>query len=86
MQTNQRKFGFKFIDFEELYQRDGGRCKICGNLVKRGEVVFDHIIPKGALKDYIWDPLASNPINAQIAHRLCNASRGMTGSAQIRLF
>ncbi len=57
------------VDFEEIYQRDNGLCKICGQLVERSKATLDHIIPlsKGGTHE---------PSNVQIAHGPCNSSKG----------
>ena len=72
------------INVPRLYERDGGRCWICGemtNLEDRiiredGTVIcgndypsIDHIIPISRGGNNVWD-------NVRLAHRKCNSSRG----------
>lgn len=52
-----------------LYERDEGRCGICGEPVGRDDFQVDHIVPisRGGEHSYA---------NTQIAHRFCNQSKG----------
>lgn len=57
------------IDPDEVWNRAGGVCQICGEPVERRKATIDHIIP-----------LAGNgthePANAQLAHGPCNSRKG----------
>lgn len=67
------------VDLDVLYQRDGGRCGICGRIVLRKLASVDHIVPLalGGKHGYV---------NVQLAHRLCNYKRSHRGPAQMRLW
>jgi hypothetical protein len=66
------------IDMRVLFERDGGRCGICGKKVEKAVASVDHILPisKGGLHSYA---------NVRLAHQLCNYRRGNRGAAQLRL-
>jgi len=66
------------IDRDVIYDRDGGKCQICGKHVKRSEMSIDHIIPIV----YGGPHLMSN---VRLAHIRCNKVRGHRGAAQMRL-
>lgn len=71
------------ITLDKLYDRDGGRCQLCGQMCNWNDYVIrdgikivgnmypskDHIIPisKGGVES--WN-------NVQLAHRGCNSSKG----------
>jgi len=61
---------------EQIYERDGWRCKLCTKKLKR-DVVVPH--PLAPTVDHII-PLAQGgthePVNAQAAHFLCNSRKG----------
>jgi len=66
------------VSFEDIWQRDGGRCGICGGAVERDKVVLDHILPLACGGTH-------EPSNVRIAHHACNNRRLHLGSAQLRL-
>lgn len=74
------------ITWQELGERDGWRCHLCGlKVLKRGGTAkqpkgatVDHIVPIADHGTHTWD-------NVALAHRLCNLSRGAGGEAQLRL-
>lgn len=63
----------------DIYDRDGGRCHLCGKTVSRADFHIDHLIPvsKGGL---------TVPENLAVAHARCNQERGAGRlPAQLRL-
>jgi 5-methylcytosine-specific restriction endonuclease McrA len=64
----KRKVTIGKVDLNAVIRRDGWICHICGGLVLREELSFDHIIPlaKGGMH--------SND-NLAVAHRKCNTSK-----------
>lgn len=66
------------VDTTELYERDGGRCGICGYKVELEAVSIDHIIPIAAGGAHSYS-------NTRITHLACNLKRKHLGAAQIRL-
>jgi 5-methylcytosine-specific restriction endonuclease McrA len=67
--TRKRNAFVASVDFDEIYKRDKGLCRICGNPVDRMKATLDHIVPlaRGGTHE---------PINVQIAHGKCNSSKG----------
>lgn len=70
---------------EEIADRDGWRCQICGRRIGRTlnfphprSLSIDHIIPIGRGGDDV-------KINVQAVHFRCNASKGPRGVDQLRL-
>lgn len=61
-----------------IYDRDGGRCHVCGKHVKRTAATLDHLVPIscGGLHAS-W--------NVRLAHQSCNSKRHNTGPAQLLL-
>lgn len=66
------------IDRDLLYQRDGGKCGLCGRKVAKRDLSLDHIIPIMAGGPHTY-------ANVQLAHTNCNKRRGHRGPAQMRL-
>lgn len=62
-------------DTEPIYQRDKGRCWICGKKVERKNLSMDHLIPVS------FDG-PTEPHNLKVAHRRCNSKRGNRTPAQ----
>jgi 5-methylcytosine-specific restriction endonuclease McrA len=56
-------------DRRTIYQRDGGRCHICGETVDPDRFHLDHLVP-------IADGGADAPENVAVAHPRCNLRRG----------
>lgn len=61
------------VSFKDIYQRDGGTCKICGLPVAYDKTpkevwaaTIDHIVP-------LSQGGVHHPDNCQLAHRLCNS-------------
>lgn len=79
------------ISLKRLYDRDGGKCGICGKKVdwslqrsgKQGPhpmcATRDHIIPVSCGGAHTWN-------NVRLAHMTCNIVRGTGGNAQTLLF
>lgn len=73
------------IELSDLYQRDGGKCQLCGKVVDMNaknlsrKPTIDHIIPlsKGGLHE--WS-------NVQLAHLGCNSRKQAKAGSQLRLF
>jgi 5-methylcytosine-specific restriction endonuclease McrA len=68
--------------FSEIAERDGWRCHLCGDRVKRGlawphpqSASLDHVIPlsRGGLHD---------PVNVRLAHLVCNVAKGNRGAGE----
>ena len=58
---------------QQVYERDNGRCQLCGNPVRVEDMHLDHIIPQslGGSDDYA---------NMQVACPACNCSKGNHGN------
>jgi len=56
------------IDRFSLYERDGGRCHVCGKIVPRDKLELDHLIPLAKGGPHL-------ATNLRVAHRSCNARR-----------
>lgn len=70
---------------DDIFERDGWRCQICGRKVRR-DVSYQH--PTAATVDHIVSLAnggADTPINVQTAHRSCNTSKNASGPGQLRL-
>lgn len=67
------------IDRAYVYERDGGKCHLCGKKAPRSRFHLDHLVPLSRGGSHTHD-------NLSVAHPYCNASRG-TGRlpAQLRL-
>lgn len=64
---------------DEIYERDGRRCHLCGKKVKRSEATMDHIVPAS-----LGGP--HTRANVALAHRSCNASKGnRVANEQLRI-
>ena len=62
-----------------LYERDKGKCGICGGAVAHGQASTDHIVPISMGGSHTW-------ANVQLAHTNCNRRRGAARlPAQMRL-
>lgn len=66
------------VDRWAVYERDGGRCHLCGETVARDDFSLDHLVPLSAGGEHSMRNVAT-------AHLLCNARRGVGGTAQLRL-
>lgn len=53
----------------EIFERDGWRCWICGEVVAEEDASIDHVVP-------IAQGGADAPDNIRTAHRDCNSRRG----------
>ena len=67
------------IDRLALYERDGGRCHLCGKHVPRAKFTLDHLIP-------LAHGGSHTALNLAVAHGYCNQQRsdGLI-PAQLRL-
>lgn len=57
------------IDRLQIYERDGGKCHICGGTVSRTKFHLDHLIPVVHGGGYVRE-------NLRVAHPACNIGRG----------
>lgn len=73
------------VRLEEIAERDGFRCHLCGRHVDMARMSpdslspsLDHLVPisTGGVHD---------PSNVALAHRGCNSRRGANGAVQLRL-
>jgi hypothetical protein len=55
----------QLVDYNLIWQRDGGICHICGDLVAPDDVHFDHVIPLSKGGSHTYD-------NIKVAHSVCN--------------
>ena len=63
---------------EGIYNRDEGRCGICGKRVPFNQMTLDHIVPRSKGGKNTRE-------NLRLAHMMCNAIRRDVGPAQTRL-
>jgi endogenous inhibitor of DNA gyrase (YacG/DUF329 family) len=84
--ARKKKQFIEEVSLAYIYERDGGRCKICGKKVDIKKLA-PH--PKSATLDHII-PLAEGGLhekkNVQLAHFICNSRKGTGGTDQLRLF
>lgn len=64
---------------EEIYERDAGRCHVCGRKVNRNHWHLDHLVPLSLGGEH-------SRRNVAVACPTCNLSRYVSGPAQPRLF
>ena len=57
------------VPLSTVYRRDGGRCHLCGDRVRRAEASRDHIVPRSRGGPTTWTNIA-------LAHRTCTSLRG----------
>lgn len=57
------------VDRQAVYERDGGKCHICGGVVSRDDFNLDHLIPLSRGGEHSYQ-------NVALAHPRCNFSRG----------
>jgi 5-methylcytosine-specific restriction endonuclease McrA len=57
------------IDPRAIYERDGGKCHICGKRVAKKDISIDHLIPVSHGGDHV-------ALNVRLAHLRCNIKRG----------
>jgi hypothetical protein len=62
----------------EIYERDGGRCHICGKKVDPNNWHLDHLIPLSLGGEH-------SKRNVAVAHPYCNLRRNNRGPAQLRI-
>lgn len=79
------RLGKPELTVQEVGDRDGWRCHICGRLVRsrvyRGrkmDPTIDHLIPYSADGSH-------DAVNLALAHLTCNSTRNSRGQAQLRL-
>jgi len=77
--------GHQHVNARAVFERDGWRCRLCGELVDRTKQAphprspsVDHIVPlaKGGAHTYA---------NVQCAHFGCNSKKGARDGGQLRL-
>ena len=61
-----------------VWERDGGRCHICGRKADPRSWHLDHIIPLSRGGEHSYR-------NVAVSHPTCNLRRGTSGPAQLRL-
>ncbi len=69
---------FVAISHQQIYDRDHGRCQICGLPVERSKMSLDHILPVAYGGAHV-------PENVRLTHLKCNQRRSHRGTAQLRL-
>lgn len=76
-----RKMGATTETFsrEEIWQRDGGVCHICGKLCDPGNWHMDHIVP-------LSDGGEHSRRNVSVSHPRCNQSKNRYGPGQLRMW
>lgn len=62
----------------DIWERDGGRCHICGKKCDPKDWHLDHLVPLSRGGDHTRR-------NVAVAHPFCNISRSNRGPAQLRL-
>lgn len=70
--------GRENISREAVFERDGGRCHICGDLVEQSNWHLDHLVPVVLGGQHTM-------LNVAVSHPQCNIRRGARGPAQLRL-
>lgn len=77
-----RKLGALVVDDRvfraRVWERDGGRCHICGKKADPKKWHMDHIVPLVAGGEHSYR-------NVSVSHPICNLRKGKTGPAQLRL-
>jgi 5-methylcytosine-specific restriction endonuclease McrA len=77
--------GYERFSSEDIFERDGWRCHICGKRVHPSRFKRD---PEGPSLDHLI-PLADggshSQANCRLAHLRCNAARGRRGDVQLIL-
>jgi 5-methylcytosine-specific restriction endonuclease McrA len=61
---------FEKIDRLAIYERDGGKCHICGKRVAKKDMSLDHLTPIARGGDHV-------KLNVRLAHLSCNVKRGV---------
>lgn len=67
------------ISRQEIYERDGGKCHLCGKKCNPSKWHLDHIIPLSLGGEHTKQ-------NVAVACPRCNESKGNRGHSQLRLF
>jgi len=71
--TADRRVRLTEQEKREMIRRQGNECPICGEqLFIHDEIEVDHVVPLGAQG-------ADDHENLQVAHKLCNRKKGVTG-------
>ena len=72
------KWGVRAVDIklEDIAERDGRICYLCGKEVSVHEASFEHVIP-------LCDGGTHTPDNVRLAHRLCNSRKGSGSLSEI---
>lgn len=63
----------------EIWDRDGGRCHICGRRCDANDWHLDHIVPLARGGEH-------SRRNVAVAHPFCNMSKNVSGHGQTRLW
>lgn len=74
------KWGVRAVDirFEDIAERDGQLCYLCGKEVSVHEASFEHVVP-------LCEGGSHTPENVRLAHRLCNSRKGSRRLSEIDL-
>ena len=67
--ARKKNNGVERIDVTAVYERDGGRCHICGESVPFEAMSLDHVIPFARGGGHLFD-------NVRVSHLLCNIRKG----------
>lgn len=59
----------ELINRVSIYERDGGRCHLCGRFVSRKKFTLDHLVPLVLGGDH-------TAANVKVAHGVCNSRKG----------
>lgn len=66
------------ISRSKVWERDGGRCHICGRKADPNNWHLEHIVPLSRGGEHSMR-------NVAVSHPACNLRKGVTGPAQLRL-
>ncbi len=73
-----RKMGAEVVEKIDrllIYERDGGRCHLCGKFTAKSAFTLDHLIPLALGGNHTY-------LNLKVAHRSCNSRKGARFSSE----
>lgn len=76
--ARRRSLPVEMYSRQQVWERDGGRCHLCGKPCDPTDWHLDHLVP-------IADGGADRLDNVAVAHPTCNLRRNRYGPAQLRL-